>query len=222
VNSATSVLAPAPVLALVVAAVLVVALVAGVVVAAVLLHRRAGRAVEEAQRLTSLFDVIAEGVLVCSGLQIIAANTSICRQVAIGTEEIGDLMLTSFIRDADAIEQLLSERDAQVETQIHARDGRIVEVEIGARTIHYAGASRRLLEIRDIGERKQTQERVSFLAHHDVLTGLPNRDVLQARLARCVEEGRPCAIIWVDLDRFKQMNDVHGHAMGDRILRTVA
>jgi diguanylate cyclase len=46
--------------------------------------------------------------------------------------------------------------------------------------------------------------------------------VLQARLAQCVEEGRPCAIIWVDLDRFKQMNDVHGHAMGDRILRTVA
>jgi len=202
--------------------VLLVAIVAGAVVAGLLLHRRAGRALEEAQRLTSLFDVIAEGVLVCSGLQIVAANTSICRQVGIGAEEVGDLMLSSFIRDNDAIEQLLSERDVQLETQIHSRDGRTVEVEIGARTIHYAGAPRRLLELRDIGERKQTQERVSFLAHHDVLTGLPNRDVLQARLAQCVEEGRPCAIIWIDLDRFKQMNDAHGHAMGDRILRTVA
>jgi len=210
------------VLAIVVAAVLLVAIVAGAVVAGLLLHRRAGRALEEAQRLTSLFDVIAEGVLVCSGLQIVAANTSICRQVGIGAEEVGDLMLSSFIRDNDAIEQLLSERDVQLETQIHSRDGRTVEVEIGARTIHYAGAPRRLLELRDIGERKQTQERVSFLAHHDVLTGLPNRDVLQARLAQCVEEGRPCAIIWIDLDRFKQMNDAHGHAMGDRILRTVA
>jgi len=222
VNSATSVFALGPVLAIVVAAVLLVAIVAGAVVAGLLLHRRAGRALEEAQRLTSLFDVIAEGVLVCTGLQIVAANTSSCRQVGIGAEEVGDLMLSSFIRDNDAIEQLLSERDVQLETQIHSRDGRTVEVEIGARTIHYAGAPRRLLELRDIGERKQTQERVSFLAHHDVLTGLPNRDVLQARLAQCVEEGRPCAIIWIDLDRFKQMNDAHGHAMGDRILRTVA
>jgi diguanylate cyclase (GGDEF)-like protein/PAS domain S-box-containing protein len=178
--------------------------------------------VEEAHRLTSLFDVIAEGILVCSGLQILAANTSICRQTGIGADEVGDLMLSSFIRDADAIEQLLADRDVQLETQIHARDGTTVEVEIGARPVDYAGAARRLLEIRDIGERKQTQERVSFLAHHDVLTGLPNRDVLQARLAQCVEEGRLCAIIWIDLDRFKQMNDVHGHAMGDRILRTVA
>src|SRR6266567_3446848 len=46
--------------------------------------------------------------------------------------------------------------------------------------------------------------------------------IMQARLTQCIEEGRLCAIIWVDLDRFKQMNDAHGHAMGDRILRTVA
>jgi diguanylate cyclase (GGDEF)-like protein/PAS domain S-box-containing protein len=202
--------------------VLAVALVAAVVAAALWLHRRAGKAVEEARRLNSLFDMVAEGILVCSGMQVVAANTSICRQAGIGAHEVGDLMISSFIRDADAIDNLLSERDVQLETQIHARDGRTVEVEIGARTVQYAGAPRRLLEIRDIGERKQTQERVSFLAHHDVLTGLPNRDVLQARLAQCVEEERPCAIIWVDLDRFKQMNDVHGHAMGDRILRTVA
>jgi diguanylate cyclase (GGDEF)-like protein/PAS domain S-box-containing protein len=222
VPAAAGVLARAPSLALVLGILLAIGVLAAAAVAAILLHRRAGKAVEEARRLTSLFDVVAEGILVCSGMQVIAANTSICRQAGIDAGEIGDLMISSFIRDADAIDSLLSDRDIQLETQIHARDGRTVEVEIGARTIHYAGAPRRLLEIRDIGERKQTQERVSFLAHHDVLTGLPNRDVLQARLAQCIEEARPCAIIWVDLDRFKQMNDVHGHAMGDRILRTVA
>ena len=62
-----------PGLALVLAAVLAIAVVAGAVFAALLLHRRAGKAVEEARRLTSLFDVIAEGILVCSGLQVIAA-----------------------------------------------------------------------------------------------------------------------------------------------------
>src|SRR5262249_40449628 len=110
-------------------------------------HRRAGSAVEEAPPVTSpfhriaegvlVFSVIAEGVLVCSGLQVIAANTSICRQVAVGADEVGDLMLSSFIRDADAIERLLSDRSVELETQIHARDGRTVEVEIAARTIDY-------------------------------------------------------------------------------------
>jgi len=227
IEAATAVLpsrsdAFAPSLGLIVGVLAAIAVLAAVAGVAALLHRRVGKAVEEARRLTSLFDMVAEGILVCSGMQVIAANTSICRQAAIDAREIGDLMISSFIRDADAIDRLLSDSDVQLETQIHARDGRTVEVEIGARTIDYAGAPRRLLEIRDIGERKQTQERVSFLAHHDVLTGLPNRDVLQARLAQCIEEERPCAIIWVDLDRFKQMNDVHGHAMGDRILRTVA
>jgi diguanylate cyclase (GGDEF)-like protein/PAS domain S-box-containing protein len=217
-----SAFANGPSLAFILGGVLVIAVLAAAAVAAVFLHRRTGKAVEEARRLSSLFDMVAEGILVCSGMQVVAANTSICRQAGIGPDEVGDLMISSFISDADAIDHLLSDRDVQLETQIHARDGGTVEVEIGARTIQYAGAPRRLLEIRDIGERKQTQERVSFLAHHDVLTGLPNRDVLQARLAQCIEEARPCAVIWVDLDHFKQMNDVHGHAMGDRILRTVA
>src|SRR5215475_7528516 len=133
-------------LAVVLAAAVVLAVLAGAVIAAVLLHRRAGKAVEEAQRLSSLFDVIAEGILVCSGLQILAANTSICRQTGIRHEEVGDLMLSSFIRDTDTMEQLLSDRDVQIETQLHARDGTTVEVEVGARTIDYAGAPRRLLE----------------------------------------------------------------------------
>lgn len=229
VEAAAAALAPsqtlfgqAPSLTLILAVLAAVVMLAAAAGTGLWFHRRADTAVEEAQRLTSLFNVIAEGILVCSGLQVVAANTSICRQVSVGPDEVGDLMLSSFIRDADAIDRLLSDRNVEIETQIHARDGLTVEVEIAARTIDYAGAPRRLLEIRDIGERKQTQERVSFLAHHDVLTGLPNRDVLQARLGQCIEEGRPCAIIWVDLDRFKQMNDVHGHAMGDRILRTVA
>jgi len=222
VNGVPSLVGQTSVLMIALSVVAAIVALAAAAAMALWLHRRAGAAVEEAQRLSSLFNVIAEGILVCSGMQVVAANTSIRRQAAIGADEVGDLMLSSFIHDADAIEQLLSERDVELETQIHARDGRTVEVEVGARTVHYAGAPRRLLEIRDIGERKQTQERVSFLAHHDVLTSLPNRDVLQARLAQCIEEGRSCAIIWVDLDRFKQMNDIHGHAIGDRILRTVA
>ncbi len=182
-------ISPAVVLAIVVTAVVV----AGAGVGAFVLQRRAGKAVEEVRRLTSLFDVLAEGILVCTGMQVLVANTSICRQVGIGSDEVRDLMISSFIPDADVIDRLLSDRDVQLETQIYARDGRTVEVEVSARTIRYAGAPRRLLELRDIGERKQS-----------------------------AAQARPCAIMWIDLDRFKQMNDIHGHAVGDRILRVVA
>src|SRR5262249_1179594 len=151
-----------PSFALILAAAAAVVIVAAVGGTGLWFHRRAGSAGEEAHRLTSLFNVIAEGVLVCSGLQGVAANTRICRQLAVGIDEVGDLVLSSFIGDADAIERLLSDRNVELETQIHARDGTTVEVEVAARTIDYAGAPRRLLEMRDIGERKQTQERVSF------------------------------------------------------------
>jgi len=196
--------------------------VIGVGVGAYALHRRAGQAVEESRRLTSLFDVLAEGILVCNGMQVLAANTSVCRLAGIAPKQAPELMIGSFLPGADVIDRLLSEDAVQVETHMRAPDGGTIDVEVSARTINYAGAPRRLLEIRDIGDRKQNAERVSYLAHHDVLTGLPNREVLHERLAHCIATQRPCAIIWIDLDRFKQMNDVHGHAMGDQILRVVA
>ena len=62
-----------------------------------------------------------------------------------------------------------------------------IAVEIAARTIPYGEGAARLLEIRDVGERKHTQERVSFLAHHDPLTALPNRELMRARLDEAVE-----------------------------------
>jgi diguanylate cyclase (GGDEF)-like protein len=67
---------------------------------------------------------------------------------------------------------------------------------------------------------------VSFLAHHDPLTSLPNRELMRARLAEAVERastaGTRCAVLWIDLDHFKDINDIHGHVVGDQILRIVA
>jgi diguanylate cyclase (GGDEF)-like protein/PAS domain S-box-containing protein len=190
------------------------------------LLRRTRLAAKEARRLNSLLDVMDEGVAVCAGMQAVAVNTSLCRLIGVEPADARHLMISSFIADADAIERLLGDDELRLDTDLTSRDGSTIAVEIAARTISYGDGSARLLEFRDVGERKMTQQRVSFLAHHDALTGLPNRELMRARLseatARATAAGKSFAVMWIDLDHFKDINDIHGHMMGDQILKMVA
>ncbi|TPL23029.1 MULTISPECIES: EAL domain-containing protein [unclassified Mesorhizobium] len=76
----------------------------------------------------------------------------------------------------------------------------------------------------DVTESRLAEERMTHLAHHDVLTGLPNRSVFRDRLDRALEDAAagPLAIFSLDLDRFKVVNDTLGHPAGDRLLKGVA
>ena len=75
----------------------------------------------------------------------------------------------------------------------------------------------------DITERRHAEEQIKYLKHHDALTGLPNRlsfDVkLQEQLGETVEDKGLFAVLCIDLDRFKEINDVFGHAIGDALLQ---
>ncbi|MCS6931602.1 MAG: EAL domain-containing protein [Acetobacteraceae bacterium] len=81
-----------------------------------------------------------------------------------------------------------------------------------ARTVHVA---------LDITERREADARLRHMAEHDALTGLPNRALFAARLEQAMASGG-CALQCFDLDRFKEVNDTHGHAFGDRLLLAVA
>lgn len=87
------------------------------------------------------------------------------------------------------------------------------------RTTHYVGV------FSDITAIKESQTQLDYLAHHDPLTGLPNRLVATDRLAHAVERARrdqqQVAVVFLDLDRFKNINDTLGHPVGDRLLQAV-
>ncbi len=88
------------------------------------------------------------------------------------------------------------------------------------RISHYVGV------FTDFTTRKAAEEHMRFLAHHDALTGLPNRILLTERLRRAIpharRNARKVAVIFLDLDKFKAVNDAHGHNAGDHLLRLVA
>jgi diguanylate cyclase (GGDEF)-like protein/PAS domain S-box-containing protein len=79
---------------------------------------------------------------------------------------------------------------------------------------------------RDISERKESEELINFQAYHDLLTHLPNRALLKDRLSLAIAHARrnkrKLAVMFLDLDRFKLVNDTLGHSMGDRLLKAVA
>jgi diguanylate cyclase (GGDEF)-like protein/PAS domain S-box-containing protein len=215
-----------PLVVMVVGLALALSFLGAVAAAVATLLRRSRDAANEARRLNALLDMLDEGVAVCTGMQAVAVNTSLCRLIGIERDDVGHLMISSFIADADVIDQLLGEGELRLDSEITNRDGATIAVEIAARTIPYGEGAARLLEFRDVGERKHTQARVSFLAHHDPLTSLPNRELMHARLKEAVEHaaasGTSLAVLWIDLDHFKEINDIHGHVVGDQILRIVA
>lgn len=99
-------------------------------------------------------------------------------------------------------------------------DGRFIEIVVSRRA---DGSCVALHE--DVTEQRQSQERITFLARHDLLTGLPNRNVLREELERALSgtrRGETVALLCLDLDRFKPVNDTYGHGTGDSLLKQVA
>jgi diguanylate cyclase (GGDEF)-like protein/PAS domain S-box-containing protein len=105
------------------------------------------------------------------------------------------------------------------------KDGSFVQAEMSSHAIDFQGRKCSCVLSQDVTDRQQLHEQLVHQAHHDLLTGLPNRllleDRLQQSLAQAARYGQQTAILCVDLDRFKHINDTFGHAAGDLCLQQV-
>ncbi len=101
-------------------------------------------------------------------------------------------------------------------------DGSEICVLTFGRRVSFDGSDGYLVAVVDITERRKAEARIAYMAHHDGLTNLPNRELYQERLKQALDSNRRVAVLCVDLDLFKNVNDSYGHPMGDRLLKQVA
>jgi diguanylate cyclase len=198
----------------------------GLALAGVVLDIRDHRRSElEVNRMRDLANASVEGLLVCDGELIVSVNTSFAVLTGLTTANLVGTRLERCFPDQVARTKLLSRSNQTVETDLRHLDGSMTPVELILRQIVFAGRPHHVVAVRDLKARKDAEQHIYFLAHHDALTSLPNRSHFNARIDQeiaALTPGKSLAVLCLDLDRFKEVNDLFGHTAGDKVLQTVA
>ena len=171
--------------------------------------------------LRGLADATSEGLLITSDDRILDANEQACALLGVDRVALVGTTTAAWF-ETPARDMLRPHRGDAVRTRIR---GSVVEdqlVEMTARAIEYRGRAATVVALRDLTESARAQRAIEHLASHDPLTGLVNRAAFDIGLHEAVRSAAPFALIAVDLDRFKAVNDLFGHGAGDTILIRVA
>ncbi|OHC33124.1 MAG: hypothetical protein A2Y50_08050 [Pseudomonadales bacterium RIFCSPLOWO2_12_59_9] len=183
------------------------------------------------QRFRTAMDATADGVMLVnrSSMRFIEFNATACQMLGYTREQL--FQLDPVTLSMEPPEHLQGMYDALIvghgsnqltETQIRHANGSPVEVEVH-RQAHRFGADWIIVSVlRDISERKQAQQSLQHLALYDALSGLPNRrlfyETLKKALVQAADSDWQVAVIYIDLDHFKNVNETLGHALGDELL----
>jgi len=181
----------------------------------------------ETERMRALADSTFEGIAVVRDGIMRDMNVPLCEMLRLERDDLLDMPVSKLALDArafDTLDQL--DEDSPMTCRLRCRDGEAMTVQVRARHMDYAGEASQVLVFRDVSAEERARARMTHLAHHDTLTGLPNRlrfrEALEEELCRAWREDTMVAVAFFDLDRFKEVNDVHGHATGDALLKAVA
>ena len=189
---------------------------------------------EDLRRFRLAMDATADAIFLVdrAGACFVDVNQTACRMLGFEREDflqVGPGRAHDGQSQLDELYDKLLAGDQgapMAELQLHRKDGSPLAVEVQRRTLR-SGQSWILVAVaRDITERKEAEQRLLKLAHFDTLTGLPNRSQFYASLthslAQAAEHQWAVAVLFMDIDRFKNVNDTLGHTIGDDLLRQFA
>jgi diguanylate cyclase (GGDEF)-like protein/PAS domain S-box-containing protein len=197
-------------------------------------RRRAEEALRESEeKFRRIFDNVYDIYYRTDAQGIITEISPSVRRFGYTPEELTGTQVLDIYQNPEersALLKVLFESGVVIDYEVHLKSGDGV-VRTSSVSTHllrgphgeFAGVEGSL---RDITDRKQAENQVKYLAYHDALTGLPNRTLLSDRLAMALAQRRrdrqSLAVIFLDLDRFKLINDTVGHAAGDEALQRIA
>jgi len=186
-----------------------------------------GRKSAEISRFRVMANATFEGLIIVRDNEVIELNTCFA-EIMRQTEDILLGLSLSDLAYNEESRQVLESADqlGPQSARLINSDGLVISVRVLARDVDFGGVPARVLAIRDVSFEEDAKKKMYHMAHHDALTGLPNRsrfrDCLEAELKKAWNEDTEVAVMAFDLDRFKEVNDVHGHATGDALLIAVA
>ena len=193
-------------------------------------HRLAQQAVQESEeRFRKFAAATNDGILFQENGIIMDCNDAFCHMLGYELSELKGHHVFEFLAPESwdlVMHHIRTRYEKPYEAFGLHRDGRKTPMEIVGKEMPYEGSTTRMTIVRDITDRKRAEARIQFMAHHDSLTLLPNRASLMERLELILTAARRkqtfVAVIFIDLDHFKTVNDSLGHHAGDALLKVIA
>ena len=191
---------------------------------------RAARQTTEEYRLTFDTNPHPLWILDSETFEFLAVNQATCAKHGYTSQEFAKLTLLDVLDPGlltQVIQQVTSHSPNPNRLSRHIRkDGTVMALDITAHDIVFRGRPARFVLGIDVTEREELQRQVQHHSKHDPLTGLPNRvlfeEQLKSALARAIDAREKLAVLCLNLDRFKRINDTYGIRIGDECLKQVA
>ncbi|MBX4204749.1 MAG: PAS domain S-box protein [Candidatus Doudnabacteria bacterium] len=188
------------------------------------------------ERYRAIIDNTSDGVALLDANGVLTfATMPVQRMLGYTSEEMHGVNIRNIVHpdDAPLVAELLAtslrKPDQTITAQYRCRhaNGNYRWIEgVGTNLLHHPSIRAMVVNFRDITERRLAEENLQYQYHHDTLTDLPNRTYLNERFAQAISDaeanGQNLGIMLLDLDRFKQINESLGHALGDRLIQEVA
>ena len=180
--------------------------------------------------LHSVLNSMTDAVFVTSPDGVVKmANSAACKLLGYSEEEILGRGIIAILdeREREGFDLLQAAQETR-ETVVRTRDAQTIPVSLTGSRIESADPQFQgnIFVARNITERKRAERRIRYLARYDALTKVANRmqfhHVLQQTIARGLRSGQAVAVLYLDMDRFKEVNDTFGHGAGDRVLEVLA